>query len=86
MVFVIQQSQNKDTMALQLKMNELIAVTKGASNRLIDIEDLSPEELELIKKFYVMLSRLAKKEKNLTSTHSYEEADEIHEEKSKKKK
>jgi low affinity Fe/Cu permease len=40
MVFVIQQSQNKDTMAVQLKLNELIASQKNASNRLIDIEDL----------------------------------------------
>src|SRR5689334_23089940 len=44
MVFVIQQSQNKDTMAIQLKLNELIASTKGASNRLIDIEDLTEKE------------------------------------------
>ena len=85
MVFVIQQSQNKDTMALQLKLNELIAVTKSASNRLIDIEDLAPEELELIKKFYIRLSELTKKEKDIRSTHSYEEAVEIHEEKYKKK-
>lgn len=41
MVFVIQQSQNKDTIAVHLKLNELIAATKGASNRLIDVEDLS---------------------------------------------
>jgi low affinity Fe/Cu permease len=45
MVFIIQQSQNKDTMALQLKLNELIAAHEGASNRLIDSEDLSEEEL-----------------------------------------
>src|SRR5215510_13299211 len=45
MVFVIQQTQNKDTIAIHLKLNELIAATKGASNRLIDIEDLSPQEL-----------------------------------------
>lgn len=85
MVFVIQQSQNKDTMALQLKLNELIAVTKGASNRLIDIEDLTSQELEVIKKIYIRLSELAKKEKDIRSTHSYEEAGEIHEEKFKKK-
>src|SRR5882757_2074643 len=44
MVFVIQQSQNKDTKALHLKLNELIACNQGASNRLIDIEDLTSEE------------------------------------------
>ena len=48
MVFVIQQSQNKDTMALQLKLNELIACQKKASNRLIDIEDLTEDELEVL--------------------------------------
>src|SRR5690348_14943389 len=49
MVFVIQQSQNKDTVALHLKLNELIAATKTASNRLIDVEDLSETELNTIK-------------------------------------
>src|ERR1700750_2283757 len=56
MVFVIQQSQNKDTIALQLKLNELIAATQGASNRLIDVEDLTDKELQVLKKFYVQLS------------------------------
>lgn len=49
MVFVIQQSQNKDTVALHLKLNELIAASSSASNRLVDVEDLSTEELETIK-------------------------------------
>jgi len=81
MVFVIQQSQNKDTLALQLKLNELIACTKTASNRLIDVEDLTEGELETLKKFYVQLSTLSKNEKNLHATHSIDEAKEIHEEK-----
>lgn len=78
MVFVIQQSQNKDTMALQLKLNELIASQKNASNRLIDIEDLSEEELQVLKKFYIKLADLAEKEKNLFTTHSIDEADKVH--------
>ncbi len=45
MVFVIQHAQNKETRALQLKLNELIAAMDGASNRLIDVEDLSESEL-----------------------------------------
>src|ERR1700739_3757124 len=49
MVFVIQQSQNRDTLALQLKLNELIAASSKTSNRLIDIEDLTDEELEVLK-------------------------------------
>ena len=74
MVFVIQQSQNKDTMTVQIKLNELIAATQGASNRLIVVEDLTPEELETLKKFYVQLSKLAKKELDIKATHSIEEA------------
>lgn len=81
MVFVIQQSQNKDTMALQLKLNELIACNEKASNRLIDVEDLTEEELQQIKKFYIKLSRLAEKEVDLRSSHSLEEATTIHEHK-----
>jgi low affinity Fe/Cu permease len=77
MVFVIQQTQNKDTMALQLKLNELIAANKNASNRLIDVEDLTEEELKILKAFYVKLSDKAKKAKNLQATHSIEEADAI---------
>lgn len=77
MVFIIQQTQNKDTMALQLKLNELIASTKTASNRLIDVEDLSAEELEMIKEFYIKLSKLAQKEDDIKKTHSIEEADNI---------
>ncbi|HTF28300.1 MAG TPA: low affinity iron permease family protein [Flavitalea sp.] len=85
MVFVIQQSQNKDTVALHLKLNELIAATKTASNRLIDIEDLSEEEIKVIKKFYVELSELSKKEKNIFTTHSFDEANANHKGKSKVK-
>jgi low affinity Fe/Cu permease len=86
MVFIIQQSQNKDTMAIQLKLNELIAATKGASNRLVDIEDLTEKELETIKKFYVKLSDLAEDEEDILSSHSYDDASDNHQEKIKTKK
>src|SRR5262249_10306023 len=43
MVFLIQRTQNKDSLAIQLKLNELVAAVEGASNRLIDVEDLSEE-------------------------------------------
>lgn len=56
MVFLIQQSQNKDTMAIQLKLNELIAAIEKADNKLIDIEDLTEQEIEAIKKKYIQLS------------------------------
>ncbi len=78
MVFVIQQSQNKDTKALHLKLNELIACNKLASNRLIDIEDLTADEIELLKEYYVKLARLSAKEKSLHSTHSIDEAEHNH--------
>lgn len=74
MVFVIQQAQNKDTMALQLKLNELIAATKGASNRVLNIEDMTEDELKVLKKFYAKLSDLSEKEGHLGSTHSIDEA------------
>ena len=81
MVFVIQQSQNKDTMALQLKLNELIACQKKASNRLIDIEDLTEDELEVLKKFYIRLATLSKEESQLYTTHSIDEAAKVHDQK-----
>lgn len=74
MVFVIQQSQNKQGLALQLKLNELIAAEKYASNRLIDVEDLTEQELEQIHTFYKQLSILTKKETSLNQSHSVEEA------------
>jgi low affinity Fe/Cu permease len=74
MVFIIQQSQNKDSLAIQLKLNELIACEERASNRLIDVEDLTQEELEVLKKFYVRLSKLAENENDLFSSHSVDEA------------
>jgi low affinity Fe/Cu permease len=78
MVFIIQQSQNKDTLALQLKLNELIACQELASNRLIDIEDLTEDELMVLKKFYIKLSELAENENDLHSSHSLDEATQIH--------
>lgn len=74
MVFIIQQAQNKDTMALQLKLNELIAATKGASNRVLNIEDMTEEELRVLKKFYTKLSSLSEKEESSGTSHSIDEA------------
>src|SRR5262245_27771142 len=52
MVFLIQRSQNKDSQAVHLKLNEIVAALEGASNRLVDVEDLSEKELETLHKFY----------------------------------
>ncbi len=78
MVFVIQQSQNKDTVALHLKLNELIAANKNASNRLIDIEDLTEDELIALKEFYVKLSEMAEEDAELFTSHSIDEAKNNH--------
>lgn len=74
MVFLIQRSQNKESLAVQLKLNELIASSRFASNRLIDIEDLSEEELETLEKFYIELVKMSKKDKTMHVSHSIEEA------------
>ncbi len=78
MVFVIQQTQNKDSLAIQLKLNELIAAESRASNRLVDVEDLTQEELEVLKNFYVKLATLAKQQNDLFSSHSIDEAEDVH--------
>jgi low affinity Fe/Cu permease len=78
MVFLIQRSQNKDAMATRLKLNELVAAMKGASNRLIDVEELSEEELRVLQKHYARLVEMAKKDNDLTKSHSVEEADARH--------
>ena len=78
MVFLIQRAQNKDAMAIQLKLNELVAAIDGASNRLIDVEDLSEEELVALHRFYAQLVGMARKDSTLTASHSVEEAEARH--------
>ncbi len=74
MVFLIQRTQNKDSIAVQLKLNEIIAATKGASNRLVDVEDLSEKELDILKKHFMELSKLFARDFNIKESHSIEEA------------
>ena len=78
MVFLIQRSQNKDALAIQLKLNELVAAVQGASNRLIDVEDLSEKELVALHTYYERLVTMARKDASLTQSHSIEEAEERH--------
>lgn len=78
MVFIIQQSQNRDSLAIQIKLNELIAANEKASNRLVDVEDLTEDELEILKNFYIRLAERIKKEKNIKASHSLEEAELLH--------
>ena len=81
MVFLIQRTQNKDSKAIHLKLNELIASLKGPSNRLVDIENLSEGDLETLHKYYQKLAELAKSEIDLSVSHSIDEALELHKEK-----
>jgi low affinity Fe/Cu permease len=85
MVFLIQRSQNKESLAVQLKLNELVASSSDASNRLIDVEDLTQVELEHLHKFYIKLAKKAKNEANLKQTHSVED-EEIEKASARKKK
>jgi len=78
MVFLIQRSQNKDSRALHLKLNEIVAATTGASNRLVDVESLSEKELAQLHRFYSELATLCRKEVDLLHSHSVEEARERH--------
>ena len=78
MVFLIQRSQNKDSLAVQLKLNELVAAMQGASNRLIDIESLSEQELKVLHVHYRKLVEMAKKDDDLGRSHSVEEAEQRH--------
>src|SRR6185369_14914608 len=62
MVFLIQRSQNKDALAIHLKLNEIVAAIEGSSNRLIDVEDLTEEEIELLHRHYRKLAQIAKRD------------------------
>lgn len=81
MVFLIQRAQNKDSLALHLKLNELIAAQKGASNRLVNVEDISEHELRMLHAHFAKLAALARAEATLTESHSIEEAEDRHAEK-----
>lgn len=74
MVFLIQRTQNKDALAIHLKLNEIVAALEGASNRLIDVEDLTEAEIKTLHTHYQRLIELAKEDAILTATHSVEEA------------
>ena len=60
MIFLIQRTQNKDAQAIHLKLNEIVAALEGASNNLIDVEDLTEEEIGTLHKHYQNLVLMAK--------------------------
>jgi low affinity Fe/Cu permease len=78
MVFLIQKAQNKDSLAIQLKLNELVASNSGASNRLVNVEGMTEEELKIIQKYYNKLGEFAKNKDNLIESHSIDEHHEEH--------
>jgi low affinity Fe/Cu permease len=75
MVFLIQRSQNKESRAVQLKLNEIIAAMKGASNRLINVEDLSENEVVELHDRYMELAKITEQDAKCTLPHSVEEAE-----------
>lgn len=79
MVFLIQKSQNKDSLAIQLKLNELVAAHEFASNRLVNVENMTEEELLVIQKYYTKLSEFSKKEETLQQSHSIDDVNHLRE-------
>ena len=86
MVFLIQRTQDKESLALQLKLNELIGALKGPSNRLVDIESLSETELEQLHNHFTRLAKMAQEAVNIGESHSVEEAERRHSAKHEKRK
>ena len=78
MVFLIQRAQNKDAQAIHIKLNEVVAALEGASNRLIDVEDLTEGEIATLHLHFQKLVQMAKKDMKLTQSHSVEEAEARH--------
>ena len=74
MVFLIQKSQNKDSKAIQIKLNEIIASNERASNRIVDIEDLTEKELDQLHLFYAKLADEAEEDIDIHSSHSIDAA------------
>jgi low affinity Fe/Cu permease len=85
MVFLIQRSQNKDALALHVKLNELVAAMEGASNRVIDVEALTERELATLESYYSELARLSRKDADVARSHSVEEARSQHSQKERKR-
>jgi|SRR6185436_8450968 len=81
MVFLIQKTQNKDAVAIQIKLNELVAASDKTNNRIISVEDMSEEELIVLNKYYTKLAQLTKKDSDIHSSHSIDEAAQRHLEK-----
>jgi low affinity Fe/Cu permease len=73
MVFLIQNTQNRDSAAMQIKLDELIRALKGAHNELVDLEDMGEEELEQMKAHYTRLAERARDKLRKQPTNSKDE-------------
>jgi low affinity Fe/Cu permease len=78
MVFLIQRAQNKDALAIHLKLNEIVAALEGASNRLINVEKSTEDEVRTLHRYYEKLVTMARRDESLTASHSIEEAEQRH--------
>jgi len=81
MVFLLQRAQNRESKVVQLKLSEIVAALDGASNRLIDLDRLSEEEIDALHRHYARLCELAAREDDLLAAHSIDEAERRHSEK-----
>lgn len=72
MVFLIQRAQNKSSLAIQLKLNEVIAALRGASNRLIAVEELSEDELRVLHDRYQQLAEMTQQDSRRKAAYSVE--------------
>jgi low affinity Fe/Cu permease len=86
MVFLIQRTQNKESLAVQLKLNEIVAALQGASNRLVNVEDLEEGDLKVLHSHYRSLADMAKRDVDIRQSHSLDEAGHRHESKMGEKK
>ncbi len=80
MVFLIQKAQNKDSLAIQIKLDELIAATDAASNHVLVVEDLTEAELRTLREYFCRLAELADDEP-VTETRTPAAAEARHREK-----
>ena len=66
--------QNKDSLEIQLKLNELMVVHEFASKRLVNVENMSEEEMKVIQKYYCSLSKMTRSEESLQQSYSIDDA------------
>ncbi len=81
MVFLIQRAQNKDSIAIHIKLNELLVAQESASNRLVSVEDITEDELKSLQLFYKNIALMTKNEMSIQESHSAIQANSHHEKK-----